>query len=85
MKSLAVLACVVLFLAFVALVTVPADDQCINECTQQTAGDLAGFVPGMVKRGVFDVEHHKLYNKVINRWTGQTVAIGCFGNVFNLQ
>ena len=85
MKALIAIALVAMFLVLVVVITVPDDDRCLDECTDQVAGDLTAYVPVILKRSAFMVEHHTIYTTVVNRWTGQTVAVCCFGNVFNIE
>jgi hypothetical protein len=78
------------FLAFAVLLvvvvsTTPSDDECINQTVCRHAGAGAPLVNAFqAGRIPYKVEHHLVYSTVVNRFTGQDVAIGLLSTVIDL-
>lgn len=76
MKTLFNIAMVLFIGVLTAIITVPADQECIKQVTADVPiiGEYAG-------QYIYDVQNKVLYKVIVNRITGQVVGYALFGQV----
>lgn len=83
MKAFGYFCMVVAIIGLAAILTVPDDDVCKDQCSDHIiqAGGL-GHLAGDV---IYKVNNKIFYKTVENKVTGSTVAFGIFGTVIVMQ